>query len=750
MEVLDRDQNIAVSLKAGLDADLFQIDEEQKYLTYLKAGIKQRLTNPEEPVRAEAYMKLVLEYQYPARRISFEVPVKMGSDTRRADIIVYEDDEKKKPFMIVETKKPDVSDAAFGEAVNQGFSYANALSANFVWVTSGLKSEAYDAKSFYPMERESNLIADIPSYGAKVARYKYAVGGVGGKELAKVSEDVLTRKFKQAHDALWAGGKRNPTQAFDELDKLIFCKLWDERIDRDDGEPYDFQVFTGEDPDDLLKRIQKLYEIGREKDPEVFQEDVRLTANELQTVVGYLAEIDLGATDLDSKGRAFEEFMDDFFRGEFGQYFTPRPIVKFIVDVLPITDQSYVLDTSCGSGGFLLYALDKVRSEAKQRLAESRFRGRNIPPEAQAFNYWHDFAEKRLYGIEISEMIARTAKMNMIIHDDGHTNVISFDGLQSPERMRSKTGNQGFRENHFDFITTNPPFGAKILSDERSYMQDYDLGTRYTDWIDAELRGGAVTTRDSQSSEVLFIEQCYRFLKPGGILAIVVPDGILTNSSLQYVRDWIAEKYRILGVVSMPQTAFTATGAGVKSSVMFLQKYSDAETAHIRSTKEAVQSSLFGKDEYGPAIARLEEEKNRVLKRGDDMMRQLEEAHEAHLGALGEIDKAADRNLKRELREKIKAHQRTDDYKEWRKATTDSYNERINAIKEGLASTFAEEVQAKLSDYPIFMAIAEDIGYDATGRATGKSELGPITEELSRFIGVVREGGDNFFAQAPA
>ncbi len=734
----------------GITKGLIAFDEEQKYITYLSPNksYRYRFTDPEEPVRAEAYLQLIIEYEYPVDRLALEVPVKMGVDTKSADIIVYNDNEQKSPFIVVECKKPDVSDAAFSEAVNQGFSYANALSANYVWVTSSLKSEAYDSKAYYPMERDRNAIADIPRYGRSVVRFRYTVGGAGGRELEVVEEDVLTRIFKQAHDALWAGGKRNPSQAFDELDKLIFCKLWDERIERGDGEPYDFQVYTGEAPEALLKRVRALYQEGRTIDPEVFQEDIRLTAQELQTVVGYLDRIDLSNTDFDSKGHAFEEFMDSFFRGEFGQYFTPRPIVRFMVDVLPLTNQSKVLDTSCGSGGFLLYALHRIRQEAEEKLNNNQFRARaSNPPEAQAYNHWHDFAEKRLYGIEVSEMIARTAKMNMIIHDDGHTNVISFDGLQSPARIRAVTKNQGFEENQFDFIVTNPPFGSKILTEERRYMEDYELGTKFTDWIDAKLRKTSPTTRDSQSSEVLFLEQCHRFLKPEtGILAIVVPDGILTNSSMQYVRDWLGEKYRILAIISMPQTAFTFRGAGVKSSVLFLQKYSDTKTAQIRQLKEKMQDKLFDQAEFGAEIVSLEEEKKNTLKRGDDVIQQLDEDLVAHLLALGnDVDPATKRELQRKNQDKIKAHKRTDIYKDWRKQKTQEYNERINEVKDSLGTAFAEQVQSELDNYPIFMAVAEDIGYDSTGRPTDTNELEQIGVELGQFIEAVQTGKDYFF-----
>ena len=323
--------------------------------------------------------------------------------------------------------------------------------AKYVWTTSGLKDAYYEVPRDKPKARIT--VPDVPQFGVKkLAVYKYAYGGgttPDGQKLKPiqvVTQDELTARFKQAHQALWGGGELNPSEAFDELDKLIFCKVWDERKPCKKGEPHTFQVFAHDDDEktnaDLLERVRALYEEGRKKDPEVFKDDIRLRANKVRAVVGYLQDINLSDTDLDSKGRAFETFMGSFFRGDFGQYFTPRPIVKFIVDVLPITHESRVLDTSCGSGGFLLHALDKVRFEADSYYPDEIA----VPSEgrkegARHHRHWHDFAEKNLFGIEINEQIARTAKMNMIIHDDGHTNVVAEDGLLPPDDLAKSTGN---------------------------------------------------------------------------------------------------------------------------------------------------------------------------------------------------------------------------------------------------------------------------------------------------------------------
>ncbi len=503
-------------------------------------------------------------------------------------------------------------------------------------------------------------------------------------------------------------------EAFDELDKLIFFKIWDERILRKPGEPYYLQIF-GEDFEEkttkeLMKRIMVLYEKGRKKDPEVFKDDIRLSAAKLRTVVGYLERVNLGKTDLDSKGRAFETFMGSFFRGDFGQYFTPRLIVKFIVDVLPIHRDSLVLDTSCGSGGFLLHALDKVRAEADEYFPEE-IADEETPEGANHYRHWHDFAEKNLYGIEINEQIARTAKMNMIVHDDGHTNVTAADGLLPGDEISKKTNNHGFAYNRFDFIITNPPFGSTVKQTEQAYMHQYGFAMKEVNWLDPK---GKATPRDNQSTEILFIEQCHNYLKEGGYLAIVIPDGVLTNSSLQYVRDGIEEKYRIVAVVSMPQTAFQSTGAGVKSSVLFLKKHTKEMTGRIQNQKIGLQDEIKKRNSYLDELKKIENEKKQQLKelRGFENTTGLEG----------------------------KDLEKTQVYKDWKKAVTSTYQEKVSELREKLSDQYSDEKQTILDDYTIFMAIAKDIGYDATGKPTKKNELDEIGIELTRFIEAIEQG----------
>jgi len=143
-------------------------------------------------------------------------------------------------------------------------------------------------------------------------------------ELQVVTESELTKIFIQSHQALWAGGQRNQSVAFDELDKLIFCKIWDEKHPRKNGQPYEFQIFRGEDPEDLLSRIKKIYAVGEKEAPEVFKDGISLSAQKTLTIVKYFQRINLNKTDLDSKGKAFETFMGSYFRGDFDNILPPE------------------------------------------------------------------------------------------------------------------------------------------------------------------------------------------------------------------------------------------------------------------------------------------------------------------------------------------------------------------------------------------------------------------------------------------
>lgn len=541
-------------LKDGERKGYFRVLNDGAKIEYLPSGHKENLNDPEEKVRAEYYFDLLEKYHYPAKRVELETEMPARVPRFFADIVIYEDDAKKKPYIVVECKKDGISDAEFEQATKQAIGNARVLHAPFAICVAGNTRRAMETAEWNDKEPEKATITDIPiSYG-KIEEYRFKKGDPDW-DLKTLDKSELKRALEKSHNTLWAGGKRNPTVAFDELCKIIFVKIRDEKRGRKTGEYYDFQIKTHEKAESVYKRLDAIYQEAKQKDPEVFKESLKIDPEELYTVVGHLQSVSLNKTDLDTKGVAFEQFMEDFFKGKSGQYFTPREIVSFAVKMMDIKNDDLVLDPACGSGGFLLHALDEVRNQA-----EEYYEG----DDAEKYRFWHDFAQNNLFGIEINDSIARVAKMNMIIHDDGHTNVIGFDALEDVGKMTEK--NRGFEKNRFDVIVTNPPFGANVKRSEHPYLEKFALGQN------------GKKSRDNQKTEILFIERCIDFLKPGtGQMAIVLPDGILTNASTQYVRDFIMEHCQINAIVSMPIFAFAHYGAAVKSSLVFVRRKADRE-----------------------------------------------------------------------------------------------------------------------------------------------------------------------------
>lgn len=614
--------------KKGIANNYIAINNDNSYITYhCKNNARRKLCNPEEFVQATAYLKLIIDYNYSPLNISVNENVQIGSSIKEADILVY-NETNSKILIVVECKEEQINERQFQVAVDQAYSYAHSLASQYIWVTSGIKDEYFEIVELYPVERIS--ISDIPKRAGKVERYKY-VKGVREPQAGTQAE--LRQKFKSAHDALWGGGALAPTTAFDELDKLIFCKIWDEKwrdnAPKTKGEPFAFQIISyPEDKDDkqnlkakteLEKRVRELYEHGRKKDPEVFKDDIKLDKHKIYTVVQYLQDINLSRTDLDAKGVAFQSFMGEFFRGDFGQFFTPNPIVEFIVNSINIDKDWKVLDTSCGSGGFLLHALKAIRDEANEIYGENT-------ESASWKDYWHEFAEKHLFGIEINEQISRVAKMNMIIHDDGHTNIITNDGLKNNKTLEAENRNLKFQDGTFDLIMTNPPFGSTIKADEVNYYKEYELFEKNLGITEIKDRiaddNNKKKWRASQSTEILFLERCHKYLnEENGYLAIVVPDGILTNSTSQYVRDWLIEKFRLLAVVSLPQHTFAHVKAGVKSSVLFLKKHPKTLTQKFEQTLSDIKVFVRGEkglDKEQRAERMLELYRERIFKYSDN------------------------------------------------------------------------------------------------------------------------------------
>lgn len=604
-------------------------------IRYVAVNHSERWSDPEEKVRAAYYAELIYEKLYAPECIGVEVTVPDRLPVDRADLVVFRDAAQTQPFAVIECKRDGVTDTEFKQAIEQAFGngHAHKFRAEYVGVVAGQTRAFYDCSDRYGvLEREANIVADMPSQYSKPAEFKYYYKTPGRPDISAVSRDDLIKTIRKCHQTLWGGGRLSPPMAFGELTKLIFLKTRDEKTPRKKGEPYEFQIKTNETPRRLTERIKALYAVERLKDPDVFNEDIKIDEVTLKNVVLHLEGVNLTATDLDTKGVAFEQFMDGFFKGDFGQYFTPRNIIAFAIQMLDIKADDDVIDPACGSGGFLLHALDHVRKQASQYYDED---------SKEHFNYWHTFAEKRLFGIEINEEIARVAKMNMIVHDDGHTNVIGNDALEPLGVLGLKNSAFAkvmgiYRETEFNAetgkieevvkrdeskgfakIPTNPPFGAVIKEELHSYLKSYELsryiGKGVKDEDDpedetADHKAGkkSIKQRVSVKTEVIYCERIWQLLKPGGQAAVVLPDGLLTNASLQGVRDWLLERFQVLAVVSLPQFAFAHFGAGVKSSVVFLEKRQAGAQASDDEAIFMAMAENIGYDATGRATYQVE------------------------------------------------------------------------------------------------------------------------------------------------
>jgi type I restriction enzyme M protein len=360
----------------------------------------------------------------------------------------------------------------------------------------------------------------------------------------------LSIVFQKCHDVIWAGGKRDPATAFDEMSKLMFAKLYDERNTKN-GQYYKFQIGTNESESDVAVRIKsELYKRASLTDPTVFFEDINLDDDKINSVVGTLQHVSLTKTDLDSKGRAFEHFLSEVFRGKLGQYFTRREIVEFAVQMMQPTENDIILDPACGSGGFLLHALKKVNEDIERDYAGDTDAIRRKQ---------YDFSHYNVYGVDINDKIARVAMMDMIIHEDGHSNIEANTALGSEFR------NPNITFGRFSLILTNPPFGDSIKEGDKDR-----LGVN-------KLKNFSICGKkdpSSEQTEILFLERCYDFLVSGGRVGIVIPDGILNNPGEKHrkVRSWLKDHFKILAIVSLPEFTFKKSGSGMRTSLLFMEK----------------------------------------------------------------------------------------------------------------------------------------------------------------------------------
>lgn len=531
-------------------------------------------TDSEEWVRARSIAFLVINRGYPINRIRTEVQVPRRTPIDFADIVVYRDDRRREPYLVIENKSAGQSPTARRQAIEQVFGNANSLRAEYALYDEHVESRFYDVANYPAGERIDNLRGDadaVPAQYGDVPEFPHIAGQVG--DIAPARSSLIEARIRRAHSVIWSGGKRDPLTAFDEWSKLLFAKVIDERT-TPTGQPRRFQVGSNETTASVANRIHQLFSAACDEDPNIFPEGIRihLPDRKILEVVSALQTINFTGTDVDHIGVAFESFFGSVFRGELGQYFTMRQLARFTVAMLDIDHNHFVLDPTAGSGGFLLEVLLQV-----WHAVDRDFRGQR--PE-HISRIKTDFALTKVYGIEIHDVLARICKINLLLHHDSHTNIEGnrscLDNTFSKPRLAEPRG-------RFQRIAGNPPFGDEVPEGDEDHLGSNNLASF-----------SVAEGRDAVASEHAILERSIRFLDGGGRLGLILPDGLFNNqgeiSNCPRVRRYLAETGFIEAIVSLPDFAFRKSGAQNKTSILFFRKFTNAEASKLARALDAARA----------------------------------------------------------------------------------------------------------------------------------------------------------------
>lgn len=622
---------------------------------------------PEEEVRQRYICRLVESYGYDLKQMEQELKVtnsQRGQGAARADIVIWKSvqdkNENKSAFIVVECKAETVTIRK--DDYYQGYNYAAWAGADF-FVTTNLKETRIFKVVKGEIPKKLEEIVDIPT--AEMANNEKKVKELLNQTKA-FTRDEFSRLLYKCHNIIRNNDKLSPEAAFDEISKILFIKI---RYERDNNRT---QIFSK----DAFVRLKDAYNSMKSKDaPEFYQflfektkedfskdslfdpnETIKIRETSFEKIVEELQVYNLSTTSDDVKGIAFEKFLGRTFRGELGQFFTPRTIVDFMVSVLDPQEGEYICDPCCGSGGFLIRAfeyvreqieteLEKRKEEIKQELIPDNYNklkskeqeeiDAKISDAFAKMNYEVDITNEKgrlrtlsyncIYGTDANPRMARTAKMNMIMHGDGHGGVHHHDGLLNVN---------GIWDGRFDVILTNPPFGSRVdrdikiteadrFTDEakinayiKRYGEEYRAALKQVnDHIGESILDQFGVGKLSGLTEVLFIDRCLNLLKPGGRMGIVLPEGVLNNTNLQSVREYFEGRAKILLIVSIPQEVFMAAGATVKPSLMFFKRFTDEEQEQYDNIKKKAYSEVQAK--YQEEYDRIEKG---LVKRGKEAL----------------------------------------------------------------------------------------------------------------------------------
>ena len=610
------------------------------------------VAKPEEKVRQHYICILVNEYGYALDQMAQELKVnnsQRGKGKARADIVIWKSNkdklDKKAAFIVVECKAENVKIRV--EDYYQGFNYASWAHAEFFVTTNEKETKFFNVDPAFLPQKLQEVVAmptakDVDN-AKKIEQIK--------NQTKTFTREEFTKTLQSCHNIIRNNDKLSPEAAFDEISKLLFMKIRYERQQKG------IKVFTKEQYESEKKNyeenirpglkgtsiynqsyMQRLFSTTKVefKDDHLFEEndEIKIRENSFIQILEKLENYNLSDTQDDIKGIAFEHFLGTTFRGELGQFFTPRTIVDFMTEILDPQEGEVICDPTCGSGGFLIKAFEYVREKIESDIREqknklrSEIEGNDFDSKSEqeqikiseqidemqmALNTeldtkvegsrMYQLSHNCIYGTDANPRMARTSKMNMIMHGDGHGGVHHHDGLLNVN---------GIFEERFDVILTNPPFGQNVdrnqliseadrfIDDEMKKKYKAKYGNAYDEalrQVDDNIGKSLLSLYDlgstSTLSEVIFMERCLRLLKKGGRMGMVLPEGVLNNNKLTAVREYFEGKAKLILICSIPQDVFIAAGATVKPSLVFMRKFTAEEEIEYKKCRQEATNEIM-------------------------------------------------------------------------------------------------------------------------------------------------------------
>lgn len=575
-------------------------DKNGKKYAVVKCLVREKdiRLNPEEVIRQLFVDKLINDYGYPVSRMKLEYHVYFGREVKRADIVIMDEDRPIVPYIIVEVKKPKLK-----EGKEQLKSYCNSTGAPIAVWTNGEQIAYYNRKD--PNYFED--IRDIPKSTQTlmdIVSERWTIEDLKANDVLQKDRVSLKDKIKELENEVLANAG---VDVFEECFKLIFTKLYDEWLSGQTPSRYLEFTNAGRTEFKLKESIQELFDKANKKWKGVFEQNskISLSPSHLSICVASLQNVKLFNSNLEVVDDAFEYLMSKSSKGEKGQFFTPRYVIEMCVKMMNPKENEKMIDTACGSSGFPVHTIFHVwRQMAKDRNIKV---SELFSLDQKPFEFT-EYVKDNIFGIDFDEKAVRVARTLNLIAGDGHTNVLHLNTLdydrwdeiakqeewmhtyfEGFDRLKDLRRGKSYQEFDFDIVMANPPFAGDVK--ETRILNRYELSKNDKGKMQSKI-----------GRDILFIERNLDFLKPGGRMAIVLPQGRFNNSSDKYIREYIAERCRILAVVGVHGNTFRPH-TGTKTSVLFVQKWDDVlcPKKEDYSIFFATQQKL-GKDNSGDKI----------------------------------------------------------------------------------------------------------------------------------------------------